>query len=1271
MDEQKYKLDDLWSVLDAFFRQPDVLMMHQLNSFDNFVDVYIPNILAKNFPNITGMGEKRYGPNHDHWQRECICNITNFSCARPTQTVNNTIVPLYPHECRLRNCTYAAQTYVTVSCRILDWENVQENGEANVIYDFTQVTPFFMLPIMVKSKYCYLHNMDENALAEMGENRYELGGYFIINGNEKVIVGQERISEDQILIWKANKNAKYILQGEIKSSINQLYYPIKTNRIQLVESPILTDVDVRWMEKNGGWTRQELKKLYESMTERYLYFNIHGMNESMPLGVIFRAFGVQNDHDILELCGGPQYAKYVLPSLRFTHMLGINTQNDAFAYLKLIVHGGFGKTSAEKFKGAEPALAASGFTDDDYSFTSVKNRFDKDVLPHLVKDNAKKVIYIGMSTQKVIDVYTGARPYNDRDHYGNKRLDLTGNILLIFFRYRIIGIINKISDHSVQAIKNPGGVYNDFLRDIQTNDIAQKLENSMATGNFIMSYYNDNGDVRKGIAELLSNLSYLGEISHMRKIQSPEKKNAGNLTAPRRLHESNYGYACLNETPEGDKVGLVKFLAMTCMISQYVPEYKAKLVVNILAQQYNKRGTQEIILMDNNYVIDGINDYVKIMVNNSIEALASKNIYREILNDLITAKRHNVFDPSVSVYFDVYERQIHIRTEGGRFMRPLLVVENDRILLLDEIEKNQDFAKKLRKGEISFWDLLKPLRTLNDNEEATPANGALVELVDANQAEWAMIAITPDKVYEMINRIDAAKEDGKGDQGIEFVHYTHCEIHPITAQGMISSLIPFSDHTPNPRNNYQCSMGKQAIGFSTTSINGRMDNSMNILAYGQSPLVQTRTTKYCVLDKLPHGCEAMLAIACYTGYNQEDSIIINRSSVERGFFNTLNYRTFAEEENKQLSFQTSETFGVPPTESRKFGDRYKLLDPNTGFPHLYTIVKNEDVLIGKYVIERKGNTGTITDRSLIYRLNPGIIDLMFNKDTFKDFVNCRSSKTINLNDHSENNLCKVRVVQYRMPVIGDKFASRYAQKGTNSGMLNEADMPFTQMGEVPDIIMNPHGLPSRMTISKPIELFLGTLSLFTGKIQNGTPFEKVDLDSVRDTLRRYGFNERDDESIEYSEFTMYSGFTGQKLSSKIFYGPMYYQRLKHMVDDKIFWRGSSGPINPVTRQPADGRSRSGGLRIGEMERDALVAHNASRTLKGKFFDSSDKFHLFTNRRTGEILIANATENAFVNKGGIDIRQQGDEYSEEQLPYVMKLLIQYVMACGIDIRINTE
>ena len=190
--------------------------------------------------------------------------------------------------------------------------------------------------------------------------------------------------------------------------------------------------------------------------------------------------------------------------------------------------------------------------------------------------------------------------------------------------------------------------------------------------------------------------------------------------------------------------------------------------------------------------------------------------------------------------------------------------------------------------------------------------------VDSNQTEWSMFAMTPEQVYKN-------KELQESHSNQIFKRFTHCEIHPITAQGMISSLIPFSDHTPNPRNNYQCSMGKQAIGFSTTNYNSRFDNNLNILAYGQSPLVETKTMKYCMLDKLPHGEEAMLAIACYTGFNQEDSIIINKSSIDRGFFNTFNFRTFVEEENKQLSITTNEQFGIPPENKRKFGNNYDLI----------------------------------------------------------------------------------------------------------------------------------------------------------------------------------------------------------------------------------------------------------------------------------------------------------------------------------------------------------
>lgn len=1261
--------DIAWKLLDIYFNQSNILVKHQLESFNRFVDTYIPNILAKNFPNITGIGEKKHGPNKDHWERECICNITDFSCSRPTQTVGNKIVPLYPNECRLRSCTYAAQTYVTISYTITDWKHFDEQGNPRIIHKIEQVTPFFMLPIMVKSKYCYLYNMNETELEQLGENKYELGGYFIIGGNEKVIISQERISEDQFLVWKPLKNSKYLIEGEIKSSINQLYYPIKTDRILLMKNPILLENDLVWLQKrNEKMTKPFVKKLYETMNENYLYFNIHGITDPMPIGIIFKALGIQNDRDILLLCDAigkdnteNVYTKYVVPSLNFVHMLGIKTQEDAYEYLSVTIKAGFGRKTAAKDVKSIDEITRNYEDDKWYKYASVKNRFDKDILPHLVKDNSKKVIFIGMCVKKLLDTYLGYRAYNDRDHYANKRVDLAGQILLIFFRYRIIGIINKISDHSVKAL-NQGTIYNEFVRDIQVNDISQKLENSLATGNFIMSYCNDNGDVRKGLAELLSNLSFLSEISHMRKVQSPEKKNGSNLTAPRRLHESNYGMTCLNETPEGDKVGLVKYFAMTCNISEYIQEYKIQVVLDILAKEYNAAAGHDVmIIVNNNEFNPDVNKYIKVMVNNNLIALADNSIYTQLMNDLVTSKRHNVFDPYISVFFDTFEKQIHIHTEGGRFMRPMLIVENNEILLFKLFAERPEVYQKFVNGEYTWGDFLKPIIPVDENDDATPYNGAVIEYVDANQTEWSMFAMTPEQVYK--NR-DIMNDPNSKDM---YKRFTHCEIHPITAQGMISSLIPFSDHTPNPRNNYQCSMGKQAIGFSNTAFNGRFDNNLNILAYGQQPLIGTKTMKYCMLDKMPHGEEAMLAIACYTGFNQEDSIIINKSSIDRGFFNTFNYRTFVEEENKQLSVNTNEQFGIPPENSRKFGDNYTKVDKR-GFPMKNTVIEPNNVIIAKYVIEKEKGESKITDRSVIYKLNAGTIDAVFNTETAKEFNNCNKATKINTRDKSEYEICKVRVVQYRQPVIGDKFASRYAQKGTNSGMFVESDMPFTDHGEVPDIIMNPHGLPSRMTISKPIELFLGTLALFDGRKKNGTPFEKIDMNGIEDMLHQYGLFENRD--LEYSNVTMYSGFTGDKLQVKVFYGPMYYQRLKHMVDDKIFWRGSSGPINPVTRQPADGRSRSGGLRLGEMERDALIAHNASRVLKGKFFDSSDRFKLYLSRRGKNIIIANRYDNTFIYNGE-DIRKYGDDYVEIQLPYAMKLLIQYITAIGIDIRIGTD
>ena len=464
--------------------------------------------------------------------------------------------------------------------------------------------------------------------------------------------------------------------------------------------------------------------------------------------------------------------------------------------------------------------------------------------------------------------------------------------------------------------------------------------------------------------------------------------------------------------------------------------------------------------------------------------------------------------------------------------------------------------------------------------------------------------------------------------------------------GLLSSLIPFSNHNQSPRNTYQSAMGKQAMGIYMTNYRKRMDTMGHILYYPHKPIVDTNIGKLVPSSKVPNGLNVIVGISSYGGYNQEDSILINKGSVERGLFRSTFYRTYRDDEKKIQSSGQDERIMKPVmdiTSGIKPGC-YDKLDTN-GFVPVNTFVTSNDIIIGKvHPIKNKGKSNnTYRDSSTFLRPNEkGHIDKIY----------------VNRNGDGHK-FCKVRVRSNRIPTIGDKFSSRHGQKGTCGMLINEEDMPFTKDGVRPDIIVNPHAIPSRMTIAQLIECILGKTATLTGGYGDGTPFNETSVDKIMEALEKNNFESSGNE-------VLYNGFTGKQMTSKIFIGPTYYQRLKHMVEDKIHSR-ATGPMVLLTRQPAEGRARDGGLRFGEMERDCMIAHGSVGFLKERMLDVSDNYRVFICNECKFIASVNPDENIYKCKACNNYI----DFSEIRIPYSCKLLIQELEGMNIASRFITN
>jgi len=661
----------------------------------------------------------------------------------------------------------------------------------------------------------------------------------------------------------------------------------------------------------------------------------------------------------------------------------------------------------------------------------------------------------------------------------------------------------------------------------------------------------------------------------------------------------------VHNTPEGQSVGIVKNLSYMTHVTIYsnsisLHEYIMPHIINIQT--------------DNLKPID-FHKKVKVFINGAWVGITNEP--EDLYISLKDKKYKGIINIYTSVTFDYRNKEIRVCNDGGRLMRPLLRVKDNNILITKTI------MKKLKNNEIN-WDKL----LIGDDN-----SNSIVEYIDSDEQAWSMIATTPKDLIEQSSRI---------------YKFTHCEIHPSTIFGVLASCIPFPEHNQSPRNCYQCAQGKQAMGVYVTNYENRMDKTAYVLNSPSRPLVDTRVMNLIQLNKIPSGTNVIVAIMTHTGYNQEDSLLFNKGSIDRGLFTTTIYHTEKDEDKQKINGDEEIRCKPDPnkTKGMKFGN-YNKVNSKGVIPE-NTLVENRDIIIAKVVpIKENRNDHTkvikFEDQSRIHRTN---------EETYID------KNYIDRNGEGYN-FAKVRLRTLRKPVIGDKFSSRHGQKGTIGNIIPEADIPFTKNGLKPDIIINPHAIPSRMTIGQLKETVLGKVLVELGLFGDGTSFGQFNVADICDELIKLGYEAHGNELL-------HNGLTGEQVECSVFMGPVFYQRLKHMVNDKTHSR-SIGPMVNLTRQPAEGRSRDGGLRFGEMEKDAMVSHGAARFTRGRMYDASDKYSVHSCKKCGLI----AAYNDEMRIHHCRVCDNRTDFAYLEIPYACKLLFQELNTMNIAPRFITD
>ena len=1162
-----------WTIIESYFKDQHLsqLVRHQLESYNDFVNNQIQKTIDM-FNPVRICSENDLDKDSGKYKLEIFVTFENFHLYRPQIHENNGASKLmFPQEARLRNFTYASMMTIDLNIKYIvrSGDNL-ENSQT--FYKNLPGIHIGKLPIMLKSSVCVLkqyQHIDENV---SGECKFDAGGYFIINGSEKTVLGQERAAENRVYCFNVKKgNNKWNWMAEIKSVPD--FKCISPKQISMMIS-----------SKNSGFGTT-------------LHIQIPRLKQPVPLLVVFRALGVMSDKDICEKIilnmdeGKYKKMKYGLQG-SIVDANKILTQEDAIQYL--MNHVMFTPINMDKETGLKKKK--------EFTMDILNN----DLFPHC-HDKIQKIYFLGYMANKLLRCSFEWITPDDRDSYLNKRIDLTGTLLNNLLRNYFNKLVKDMQKQIVREINNGSWrSTEDYLNIINTTNIYKivksttienGLKRALSTGDFGIKNVNSN---KVGVAQVLNRLTYISSLSHLRRINTPIDKS-GKLIPPRKLHNSSWGFLCPAETPEGASVGVVKNLSYMTHLT--VPSSSVSI------HEYVKpfiKDLSEVSTCD-------MDTHVKIFVNGTWLGISSSPY--ELFTSFQEKKYKGIINIYTSIIFDYKNREIRICNDAGRLIRPVLRVKNNNVLLTNEA------LNDIKSGELEWNDLLTNCKI----------EDSVIEYIDPEEQSFSMIAMKPQE-------LTATKQ---------FIYkYTHCEIHPSTIFGILASCIPFPDHNQSPRNTYQSAMGKQAMGMYVTNYDSRMDKTAYVLSYPARPLVDTRVMGMVHLDKIPAGSPVIVAIMTHTGFNQEDSLLFNQGSIDRGLFQATIYHTEKDEDKKINGDEEIRCKPDPSkTKGMKFGNYDKI--NNKGLIPENTMLENNDVIISKVVpIKENRNDHTkvikYEDLSRTYRTNEeSYVD--------KNFVD---------RNGDGYNFCKVRIRTVRRPVIGDKFSSRHGQKGTIGNIIPECDMPYTAEGLKPDIIINPHAIPSRMTIGQLKETLLGKVLVELGLFGDGTSFGDLSIETIRKELTKVGYECNGEE-------VMYNGLSGEQIESSIFIGPVFYQRLKHMVRDKQHSR-SIGPMVNLTRQPAEGRSRDGGLRFGEMERDCMVSHGASRFTRGRLYDASDKYQVNVCKKCGMIAAYNDKIHIHVCKT-CDNRT---DFNYVEIPYACKLLFQELQTMNIAPRIMT-
>ncbi|MCK4456606.1 MAG: DNA-directed RNA polymerase subunit B [Thermoplasmata archaeon] len=956
--------------------------------------------------------------------------------------------------------------------------------------------------------------------------------------------------------------------------------------------------------------------LMEKKKDGMLVVAVPTASGHIPLIILLKALGMDTDGEIFSAIVSEEEMSNVIyanieecQNKKLYPPNGIFTKEDALLWLEKKFATGQAKEYREK---------------------KVSSILDRSLLPHLgdsSDDRLKKAIFLGRIARTVLELSLGKRLEDDKDHYANKRLKLAGDLMEDLFRVAFANLMKDLKYQLERSYSRRKELK--ISSAIRPDLLTQRLLHALATGNWVGG--------RAGVSQLLDRTSNMSAMSHLRRVTSPLTRSQPHFEA-RDLHPTQWGRLCPNETPEGQNCGLVKNCALIVDVSEGFSEDEVKLLLADLGTKQIK-GQQTTM--------------TRVYVNGDLVGLHDDPV--RLIEGVRERRRNGLLSTEVNARFDANMNEIVINCDEGRVRRPLLVVKDGRPVLtkahIDDIRAGKRNATDLPQDGMLDWidaeeeeDTYVAVYAYDTPSRCEHCNRPL----SRNDVEWTNMGEPDD--FARLTCVHCNKSFDM--PSLLTKEHTHLEVDPLVILGVASGLVPYPEHNSTPRVTMGSGMAKQSLGLPAANYRIRPDTRGHLLHYPQAAIVETKGMEYVKFKERPAGQNLVVAVMSHYGYNIHDAIVMNKASIERGMGRSTFLRTYKAEERRYPGGQ-EDHFEIPSPDVRgaRADTSYSSLTPDDGLITPEVAVDGGDVLIGKTSPPRflEEDTDFLTPQ----KRRETSITVRHGESGWVDSVMLTESE-------NGSKLAKVKVRDLRVPELGDKFASRHGQKGVIGLIAAQEDMPFSEEGVVPDLIINPHAIPSRMTVAHVLETIGGKVGAMQGRMIDGTPFSGEREEALRTALTDAGFKNNGKE-------VMYDGRTGQMIEAEIFMGVIYYQKLHHMVSGKLHVR-SRGPVQILTRQPTEGRSRQGGLRFGEMERDCLIGHGVAMVIKDRLLDESDGTlqYVCGEPTCGHFAIKDRKGNLSCPVCGNNTR-----IHPVQTSYAFKLLLDELLSLSVAMRLQLE